>query len=200
MGENSVTDTDVNHLHPLMLPILAEHRSILRRRFGVETFLQEIFRDETAQRISFLKGRDPVTLEVVDQRAVVTNARPGMSWHGVTYPNGKPASLAYHLGIDSDLASPGVQYLGFGSAELDLTGAPRLRCDLDGHEPLDELGPGHLIYAAIGLVGEALGLTWGGRWSWRDWMHFEKRVGTLAQVNAAMKARGDIDGMVGATT
>jgi len=191
-----VTDSDVNHLHPIMLPVLAEHQDILRRRFGIATVLQETARDDTAQQLNFLKGRDPVTLEVVDKRKVVTNARPGMSWHNVTYPTGKPASLAYHLGIDSDLTAPGVQYLGFGAADLDLSGAPRLRCDLDGREPLDELGPGHLVYCVVGLVGESLGLTWGGRWSIRDWMHFERRVGTLAQVQAAMKSHGDIDGLV----
>lgn len=158
-----MTDTALDHLHPIMLPILAEHQDILRRRFGVSTHVQETARDDTAQRIAYLKGRDPVTLEVVDQKAVVTNARPGMSWHNVSYPTGKRASLAYHLSIDSDLASPGIQYLGFGSAELDLTGAPHLRCDLDGREPLDELGPGHLVYCVIGIVGESLGLTWGGR-------------------------------------
>lgn len=191
-----MTDTDVNHLHPIMLPILAEHRDILRGRFGIQTYLQETARDNTAQRINFLKGRDPVTLEVIDRRLVVTNSREGQSWHNVEYPTGKPASLAYHLGIDSDLVTPGLQYLGFGSAELDLTGAPKLRCDLDHREPLDELGPGHLVYCVIGLVGEALGLTWGGRWAIRDWMHFEKRVGTLAQVQAVMASHGDIDGLV----
>lgn len=191
-----MTDSDVNHLHPIMRPLLAEHRDILLSRFGVQTYLQETFRDDTMQRVNFLKGRDPVTLEVVDKSKVVTNARPGQSWHNVRYPTGNPASLAYHLGIDSNLVTPGVQYLGFGSAELYLTGAPTLACDLDGHPPLDQLGPGHLIYCAIGLVGEALGLTWLGRTSIRDWMHFEKRVGTLAQVQAAMKSHGDIDGLV----
>jgi hypothetical protein len=189
-------DTDVNHLHPIVRPLLDEHRDILRRRFGIETYLQETARDDGLQLANYLRGRDPATLEVVDRAKVVTNARPGQSWHGVTYPTGKPASLAYHLGIDSDLATPGIQYLGFGHADLYLTGAPRLRCDLDGREPLDELGPGHLVYAAIMLVGESLGLTAGARWQSRDWMHFEKRVGTLAQVQAAMKSRGDIDGMV----
>ena len=191
-----MTDTDVSHLHPLMLPILAEQQDILLRRFGVRTFVQETARDNTAQRVNFLKGRDPRTLEVVDPSKVVTGAREGGSWHNIEYPTGKPASLAFHLGIDSDLAAPGVQYLGFGNADLDLTGAPHLRCDLDGREPLDSLGPGHLVYCVIGLVGEALGLTWGGRWSIRDWMHFEKRVGTLAQVMAAMRSDGDIHDLV----
>jgi hypothetical protein len=191
-----VTDTDTDHLHPIMLPILAEHQDILRRRFGISTIVQETARDEVAQRVAYLKGRDPVTLEIVAPQRVVTNARPGQSWHGVRYATGKQASLAYHLGIDSDLAAAGTQYLGFGHADLYLAGAPRLRCDLDSREPLDELGPGHLIYAAIMLVGESLGLTAGARWQSRDWMHFEKRVGTLAQVQAAMKSRGDIDGMM----
>jgi hypothetical protein len=191
-----VTDTSVDHLHPILIPILAEHQDILRRRFGVNTYVQETWRDDTTQRINFLKGRDPLTLEVVDKNKVVTNAREGMSWHSVTYTTGKPASLAYHLAIDSDLVTPGIQILGFGSAELDLVGAPHVRCDLDGREPLDTLGPGHLIYCVIGIVGEALGLTWGGRWGIRDWMHFEKRVGTLAQVRAAMAAGGDIVGLL----
>jgi hypothetical protein len=192
-----VSDTSREHLHPIMLPLLDRHQEILRRRFGIVTYLQETWRDpQTAQLAAYLKGRDPVTLQVVDRRLVVTDARPGQSWHGVTYPNGKPASLAYHLGIDSDLTAAGTQYLGFGHADLYLAGAPRLRCDLDGREPLDELGPGHLVYAAIMLVGESLGLTAGARWQSRDWMHFEKRVGTLAQVQAAMKSRGDIDGMM----
>lgn len=191
-----MTDADPNHLHPIMRPILAEHQEILLRRFGVRTYIQETHRANTVQRVNFLKGRDPVTLEVLDKSKVVTNARPGMSWHNIEYPTGNPASLAYHLGIDSDLTAPGIQYLGFGSAELDLTGAPRLPVDLDGKAPLDELGPGHLIYCAMGLVGEALGLTWLGRSSIRDWMHFEKRIGTLAQVQAAMKSHGDIDSLV----
>lgn len=187
-----MTDTLREHLHPIMLPLLDRHQAILRRRFGIATIVQETARDEANQRVAYFKGRDPVTGAVVDPGAVVTNARPGQSWHGIAYPSGKPASLAYHLSIDADTIAPGVQHLGFGSADLYLAGAPRLRCDLDGREPLDELGPGHLVYAAMMLVGESLGLTAGARWQSRDWMHFELRVGTLQQVQASMRNRGDI--------
>lgn len=188
-----MSDALREHLHPIMLPLLDRHQAILRRRFGIATIVQETWRDpKTAQLAAYLKGRDPVTGAVVDPAAVVTNARPGQSWHGITYPSGKPASLAYHLGIDADTMDAGVQYLGFGQKDLYLDGGPRLRCDLDGREPLDELGPGHLVYAAIMLVGESLGLTAGARWQSRDWMHVELRVGTLQKVQADMRNRGDI--------
>lgn len=32
---------------------------------------------------------------------------------------------------------------------------------------------GHPVWAKIGPIGEALGLTWGGRWKQRDMGHFE---------------------------
>ena len=43
-------------------------------------------------------------------------------------------------------------------------------------------------YIEAGRIGESLGLTWGGRWSSRDLVHYELRVAPLTTVRAALQA------------
>lgn len=141
-------DKDPNHLHPVVRGVLAEHLRRASRYLHVE--FGEGYRDEAAQLVAWQKGRD-ANGTIVDPVAVVTNAAPGQSYHGVRLADGSPCSLAYHLW----LFNAGGRVVGFGAA---LT-------------PEEEM-----LYTALGVMGEALGMTWGGRWRSRDWQHFEKRI------------------------
>lgn len=116
----------------------------------------------------------------IDQNAAkargASKAAWGQSWHNVTI-NGNPASMAYHLA----LLRPG-GLVGFG-------------------ERLTK--PMLLMYRALGLLGETLGLRWGGNWDQdavaledgeNDLTHFEfhPNGATLSQTIAAIKASGNI--------
>jgi peptidoglycan LD-endopeptidase CwlK len=47
-------------------------------------------------------------------------------------------------------------------------------------------------YAKVGVIGESLGLSWGGRWNFVDEPHFELTEGrSLAQLKAAYERTGD---------
>lgn len=49
------------------------------------------------------------------------------------------------------------------------------------------------LWEKIGDIGEALGLSWGGRWKWPDRPHFERLGGrTLASLRQAAKERGEL--------
>lgn len=108
-----------------------------------------------------------------------SKAGAGQSWHNVTYPDGRPCSFAYHLAI----VRPG-GLLGLGSA-------PDIGAGLDL--------AGVKMYEALGLIGQSLGLRWGGNWDRdrqtlepgeNDLMHFELHPNgaTLAQTIAAVRA------------
>ncbi len=66
------------------------------------------FRSFADQRKLYLNGRDPVTLEEVEPKLVVTHARPGLSWHqyrlafdvALLKPDGR--SVHWNVGADYD--------------------------------------------------------------------------------------------------
>jgi peptidoglycan L-alanyl-D-glutamate endopeptidase CwlK len=164
---------ELRHLHPLVQTICLRHQEKAANR-GLNVVLISTYRDETEQKKLFMKGRD-VNGKVVYPEEVVTNAPPGSSYHGVAYPSGTPASLAYHLA----LIRPG-GLVGFG----------------------EEMGEaGVFLYSAIGVLGEGLGVTWGGRWRMRDYTHFEFRPGgaKLGKVAMAMLRFGDIHSLLETT-
>jgi hypothetical protein len=139
----------VEHLHPWMRPILDRHRQ-LARSIGLYTKIIETHRDNSGQLAAWMKGRNEAG-KVINPKLVVTNARPGFSYHNVTLSDGTPASLAYHLALQL----PGGGLYGFGDSKI---------------------GPaGIMILKGLGLIGEQLGLRWGGRWKSRDYTHFEFR-------------------------
>lgn len=143
-----------------MQAMLAAHQKEAQR-YGLNVRLIETWRDEATQALDFAKGRDAQG-RVINPAAVVTNAQPGASYHGVSLPDGTPAALAYHLA----LVTPGNDLVvgtrddllgGFGAATLDAVWVS--------------------LYGVLGKIGERMGLTWGGRW--QDFTHFEKRFANL---------------------
>lgn len=155
-------DRDPNHLHPAVRAVLAQHLRVTGAY--LRTGCTETFRDETEQAAAWAKGRDALG-HVIDPAAVVTNAPPGSSYHGIELPDGTPCALAYHVGIYDEHGG----ILGYGRA---LT------------------PPEEALYTYVGMEGERLGMTWGGRWQRRDWLHFEKRVTglDLAQIRLRLAA------------
>lgn len=163
-------DRDRQHLHPAVQVLLARHENAAAR-YGLRTRLIETYRDEAQQAADFAKGRD-VLGRVVNPAAVVTNAPPGASYHGVVLADGRPASLAYHLAI----VTPG-EDLVLGTHDDGLAGFGRVTLD----------DTWRAILLSLGLQGEALGLTWGGRWPSRDYTHFEKRISGLNLAGARQR-------------
>lgn len=181
----------IEQLHPLIVPLLEEH---LRQAeadplLAGRVKLSETWRDDSTQRADWLKGRD-TNGNVVDPAKIVTNARPGASWHGLSRwakgPAGDwarvPASLAYHLALGDDGDEYPGSWEGYGRNKLDAKDV--------------------VAYTHLGEIGEALGLTWGGRWkSPVDFSHYELRVAPLSQVVAVLNIQGgDLAGVGGLRT
>ena len=173
---------DAAHLHSLIRPICVSHVALVWTRYGLRVRVIETSRDNTGQLVAYRKGRDEAG-NIVDRSKVVTWKKPGDSWHNLTYTNGRACSLAYHLAPDL----PGGRLLGFGSSKLD-------RAAL-------------LIYQVVGLVGESLGLRWGGNWDEDlnlmergedDLGHFEYHPGfNMVQARGAFAAGQDLDVLMG---
>lgn len=167
-----MSDRDLTHLHPHVFQLLNEHVTRAQAH-GLLVVVIETYRNEAEQLANWQKGRD-ASGNIVDPGSIVTMAKPGDSYHGVCYPNGTPCSLAYHLAIDV----PGPPLLGFGDSRLDTAA--------------------EALYTGLGILGEELGLTWGGRWHQpRDWTHFELRVPgkSLTDLKLMIKTLGDIDSL-----
>lgn len=165
-------------LHSILIETCREHMAaawtdpvlVLK---GMTPDLDDTDRLDLAQLVNWNKGRNHAG-EVVDAKAVVTNSRPGKSYHNVRYPSGKACSLAYHIRL-RDRAGR-------------LVGWP-------GAAPMDDDA-----YLRLGLLGEKLGLVWGGRWkNPHDPCHYEVHPNgaTLAQVHAVILEQGDIHGLTG---
>jgi hypothetical protein len=56
---------------------------------------------------------------------------------------------------------------------------PYMQWQLNGPDKLQWDGSDP-VWAAIGRIGEELGLRWGGRWKQKDWGHFELVVPAVA--------------------
>lgn len=153
---------DIVDLHPVLRPICLEHQGRCSA-LGVNVELIETWRSDGSQFAEWRKGRNNAG-EIIDPKAVTTNSRPGLSWHNVSYANGKPAALAYHLAV---VAPDGKGLVGYGGV------------------PMDDA-----LYLKVGEIGESLGLRWGGRWTHpHDPSHFEYHPNgaTLMQVLEVMK-------------
>lgn len=174
-------DNDPLRLHILVRPLRAELLA-QATRYGLVVRGGETYRDESAQAAAWAKGRNGAG-EVVDRKAVVTWSRPGQSWHGVKLRDGSPASFAFHVEIRRPAG-----VLGYGEPP-------------GPGDPLDK--PGLLMYCALMLLGERLGLRAGGNWDgdtvplekgeW-DLTHFELHPdgATLMQTIAALQAGCDL--------
>jgi hypothetical protein len=174
---------DVGALHPLIRPLCLRHVELAWMRYGIRLRVIETDRDSAVgQLAAWLKGRNAAG-KIVDRAKVVTWKRPGDSWHNLTFANGAPCSLAYHVAPDI----PNGRLLGFGSSKLDAVAIA--------------------IYKAVGILGESLGLRWGGNWDEDlnlmergedDLGHFEHHPGfTMAQARAAFAAGQDLDVLMG---
>lgn len=152
------TDRDRAHLHPHVLSLLERHESEIRRRLGLPTTVLETWRDGWRQDEA--------------KRLGLSEKGAGASHHNVVLPDGTPASCAYHLGIDP----AGPLLIGFGSSLIHPTACKSLLVDM-GRHGFRGLSPEEMLYCSIGLIGEDLGLTWGGRWDVNgkgpDWTHFQ---------------------------
>jgi hypothetical protein len=183
-------DRDPLHLHPLVRKLHAEHLRLAegepRLRGRVRT--EETWRPLELQAGDWRKGRGP-NGEIIDAKAVVTDARPGASWHNLerwerdatgTWQR-VPSSFAYHLALVDDGDELPGSWEGFGSNQLGL----------------EDIGD----FTLLGEIGESLGLTWGGRWRKRDYLHHELRPGPLSHVIAALNIQGgDLAGVGGLST
>lgn len=163
----------LSDLHPIIRPYLARLEAAARDRFGVTLDLIETWRDGAAQDAAKAAG--------------ASNKGAGKSWHNLTFADGRPASLAFHVD-----PFPGPPVLGYGPKLLEWPGARRIGIEMKPGRLRPCAAP-ILILTAIGLLGEELGLTWGGRWDQpQDYLHFELRVAPLSQVIAALKAGREI--------
>lgn len=161
----------IEDLHPILRAPCMNHQQKCGEA-GVPVLLIETWRDDQVQGANWYKGRNNAG-QIVDLKAVVTNSRPGQSWHGVTFGDGRPAALAYHLAA---LAADGKGLIGYGNVPM-----------------VDS------VYLVIGEIGESLGLVWGGRWKHpHDPSHFELHPNgaTLSQVVAVMRTQGDLHSLV----
>jgi len=182
--------SDLNELHPLVRPKMVALVSAAHLELGVDLDAFDFWRDPKEQDELFYIGRNNAG-EVVDPKAVVTNKRGGGSWHNVTYRTGKPCSLAFHVRPKL----PGSRWLGFADSRLHTAAMKSMKADLTVAVELDNLSGAELIYCAVGLLGEQLGLRWGGRWRQpADFAHFELHPNgaTLAQVQALIASQGDV--------
>jgi len=149
--------------------------ALCKVRLGLTLDLIETWRDGAAQDAAKAAG--------------ASTKGAGGSWHNVTYANGAPASFAFHVD-----PFPGSHVLGYGPKVLAWATARKVEVELNPGGLADLTAAG-LVLTAVGLMGEELGLVWGGRWPHlRDWLHFELRPNgaTLEQVKAAMRSMGDI--------
>lgn len=153
-------DKDPRHLHPLALSKMMRHMELVGR-FVPRGFLLETWVSMEEQLRRYMIGRDATGKVIGD---TVTDAKPGDSWHNLTYHDGRPCSLAYHVGI---LDEGGRSIEGFGSNVLS---------EKDKED-----------YLMIGRLGEYVGTTWGGRWRRRDLVHHELRIAALSLVKAALR-------------
>ena len=149
--------------------------ALCKVRLGLTLDLIETWRDGAAQDAAKAAG--------------ASTKGAGGSWHNVTYANGAPASFAFHVD-----PFPGSHVLGYGPKVLAWATARKVEVELNPGGLADLTAAG-LVLTAVGLMGEELGLVWGGRWPHlRDWLHFELHPNgaTLAMVKAAMSAGQDI--------
>lgn len=163
-------------LHPIIRPYLERLEAAALERLGVRLELIETWRDGAAQDAAKAAG--------------TSNKGAGGSWHNLVLADGTPASLAFHVD-----PFPGRWVLGYGPKVLEWDGAVRIPVEMKPDRPR-RCTAAELLLTAIGVLGEEIGLTWGGRWDLpMDWLHFELRVGTLAQVKAALRMGGDLSAL-----
>ncbi len=92
---------------------------------------------------------------------IVTNAKPGKSKHNATLPDGTPAALAFDV-VPLRHGKP-----VWGTSGNGIDGN-------DDDDAIDDLE----VWQRVGEHGEAVGLSWAGRWtSFREFPHFEAKNG-----------------------
>lgn len=169
-----VTDRDPNHLHPAARALMERHQAAILRRLGAPTTCIETHREDGRQEDAFAAG--------------LTEKRAGGSHHNVKFLDGRPASCAWHLVIDP----AGALIIGFGSSVLHPRGCLTAPVDM-GRHGVKALSSEELLYLSIGVIGEELGATWGGRWDVRgkgpDWTHFQLAF-PLSHIKSAMRLQG----------
>ena len=210
-------DRDPAHLHPYASAKMAQHLS-LAQEAGIPVALCETWRDPALQGLDWRKGRDEHG-NIVDAAAIVTQARPGQSWHNPT----RWARICSDCGHDGEEHGPtGDQLLAFRSCTA--CGHRCLAANViawtqvpasfawhfyvrDGAGGLEGLGASALTDAAkehyvhLGALAKQLGVRWGGdfdddgipfeKGEW-DLGHFEARPpgATLSQVVAVLSIKG----------
>lgn len=88
----------------------------------------------------------------------------------------------YNQGVDDDPSTPKVTNAKPGDSyhqyKLALDVVPR------AYRSMKDWNPDGPLWARIGAIGEAAGLTWGGRWSNPDKPHFHLAAAPLAELKA----------------
>lgn len=91
-------------------------------------------------------------------------------------------AVLYQQGVDNDPNTPKVTNAKPGDSyhqyQLALDVVPR------AYRNLKDWNPDGPLWARIGAIGEAAGLTWGGRWSNPDKPHFQLTAAPLAELKA----------------
>lgn len=177
MEKSEAMTRNPEHLHSVVRELLAEHQAMISRRLGLTTTCIETWRDAASQNTHKAAG--------------LSEKAAGSSWHNITLPDGTPASFAYHLSIDP----AGPLMIGFGTSNLHPLRCATAKVDM-GRHGMKYLSSEELLYLAIGLIAEELGLVWGGRWDVAgrgpDWTHFEYRGAASPSDMAALLALGTI--------
>lgn len=138
------------------------------REEGIQLIFSETYRSPEEQQIDWLKGRDE-NGNVVDPHKVVTHAKPWQSWHQLR--------RAYDVVPKDKYGKPFWNH--YANCAAIHTNKP-CNCGFDD------------IWMKVGLIGEACGLEWGGRWIGKklDRPHFELKQGlTLAEAREQLEQR-----------
>lgn len=215
-------DRDPDHLHPYALAKMNQLFALAGPDpafAGLSLVLQETYRDEDTQAEDWAKGRDGHG-NVVNAALVVTQARPGQSWHGLRRWIRACADCGHH----PEFHGPrGESQPGFQSCltclrrclSVSVSAWARVPASLAWHfyirDPdgsLEGLGANDLStedrvrYERLGALARSIGVRWGGdfdgdgipfeKGEW-DLGHFEARpegFATLSQVHAALDIQG----------
>jgi peptidoglycan L-alanyl-D-glutamate endopeptidase CwlK len=152
-----MSSREIKHLHPDVQVMYNKFFDRCRRdpwmlKNGITVLLICTYRSNEEQAKLYAQGR-------TTPGRIVTNAKPGKSKHNTTLPDGTPAALAF----DVVPLRNGKPVWGTAGNGIDNDETDDERDDLE-------------VWQRVGEHGEAVGLSWAGRWtSFREYPHMEMK-------------------------